>query len=450
MATVYLAHDTDLGRDVALKVPRFGEGEDAGLAQRFLREARITANLRHPLLCPVYDVGRIDGIDYLTMPVVRGEPLSVRLHRDGPLPQATAARLAAAIARAVAVAHRAGVIHRDLKPGNIMMNEEGEPVVMDFGLARRHVADDPRVTTSGVILGTPAYLPPEQIGGDPDAVGPASDVYSLGIIFYEMLAGRLPFEGSSHEILKQTLTLPPDPPSRYRSDLAPSLEAICLTAIAKAPGARFASMVDFAQALEGYLRGGRDTPRPVPATEARAASQRPDPAAPDVPGSMPSQGTARLAAPASPGDRHRRRVAFRALLTLAALIAGGALWFILHRPGHDPIQAGSRWSGTYYWRLPFADRKAEDARLTVTERSGNVLRGVYTTLGGEFEWEVAGTVDRDTIQWGFSRAIKGGARAEAIVGKAQVSGTRTGEKMDLVYSDTTDSSSADMTLQLEK
>jgi hypothetical protein len=428
MATVYLAHDTDLGRDVALKVPRFGQGEDGSLAQRFLREARITANLRHPLLCPVYDVGRAGGILYLTMPVVHGEPLSARLHREGPLPQQTAARLTAAIARAVAVAHQAGVIHRDLKPANIMMTEEGEPVIMDFGLARRHVTDDPRVTTSGIILGTPAYLPPEQIGGDPDAVGPAADVYSLGVILYEMLAGRLPFAGSSHEILTQTLTRPPDPPRRYRADLDPALEAICLTAIAKAPAARFASMTEFAQALEGYLRNGREAPTPVP--------------------QAPMLADATHGPPAPAAHRHTRRRGVAALLGLAAVVVGGVLWLTLPRPARDPVQAGTRWSGTYSWRRHAPDARPEDARLTVTERSGNALRGVYATLGGKFEWEVTGTVEGGQVRWDFTRALKGGPLAQAVVGKAAVTGSCAGDDMDLVYDDGQDV--ADMDLHREK
>src|SRR5262249_49644960 len=153
----------------------------------FYREARIAATFHHPHLCPVYDVGEIQGIHYLTMPFLTGELLSTWLRRAGPLPRVTACRLALLIARAVHVAHQAGVIHRDLKPANIMIRDGPEPVVMDFGLARRDRRQEPGLTATGVMVGTGAYMPPEQIAGDAADIGPTADVYSLGVILYEML-----------------------------------------------------------------------------------------------------------------------------------------------------------------------------------------------------------------------------------------------------------------------
>ena len=188
MGTVYHAHDEHLDRPAALKVMRFGGGRPAQI-ERFFREARIAASFTHPHLCPVYDFAQADGVYYLTMPLIAGEPLSERLRRDGPMPEAEAARLTALVARAVHEAHRAGVIHRDLKPGNVMLNERREPVVMDFGLARRFGPLDPRMTRPGELLGTPAYMPPEQICGGSEAGGPTQDVYSLGVLLYEAADG---------------------------------------------------------------------------------------------------------------------------------------------------------------------------------------------------------------------------------------------------------------------
>src|SRR5262249_38415716 len=158
---------------------RFGAaGADEALVERFYREARTAATFTHPHLCPVHDFGRIEGIHFLTMPLLNGEPLSARLGREGALPERSAAQLAAPVAPAPAVPHPAGVIHRDLKPATLMIAERGQPIVMDFGLARRELPGDPRASVFGLVVGTPAYSPPEQIGGEPGGMGPACDVYS--------------------------------------------------------------------------------------------------------------------------------------------------------------------------------------------------------------------------------------------------------------------------------
>jgi hypothetical protein len=252
MGTVYLAHDSHLQRQVALKVPRFSDSDGAELLARFYREARIAATFHHPNLCPVYDVGEVDGTPYLTMPFLAGETLSSRLKRTGPLPQASACRLAMLVARAVHVAHQAGVLHRDLKPSNIMLMDHLQPVVMDFGLARRDSAQEPRLTAKGKLLGTFAYMPPEQFADGTDGFGPASDVYSLGVNLYEMLTGRLPFLGPAHELLRAVVTEPPPVPRQFRPDLDPALESICLKALAKSPKDRFRAMSTLAEALEPF------------------------------------------------------------------------------------------------------------------------------------------------------------------------------------------------------
>jgi formylglycine-generating enzyme required for sulfatase activity len=251
MGNVYLAEDSRLGRNVALKLPRLDREESPEAVDRFRREARIAATFHHPNLCPVYDFGEVDGTLFLTMPWLSGQALSARL-QAGPLPEKKAAQIALAIARAMSVAHQAGVIHRDLKPANILLREDDEPVVMDFGLARRDLDLDPKLTGSGALVGTLAYMAPEQLHSTGDEVSAASDVYSLGVILYEMLTGRPPFEGTWQEVWEQIRSGLVLPPSKHVATLSPNLDVICLQAIAQRPQDRFASMDRFANALASY------------------------------------------------------------------------------------------------------------------------------------------------------------------------------------------------------
>ena len=255
MGSVYLAYDPQLDRRVALKVPRFSPEDDPEIQQRFYREARAAADLQHPNLCPLYDVGEIGGIRYLTMAYLEGSPLANLLRPGEPLPEEQAAGVISKLARALQEAHARGVVHRDLKPSNIIIDRNGEPVIVDFGLAWRSGGRDPRLTQSGDFLGTPAYVAPEQVRGDLEAPGPGCDIYSLGVILYEMLAGRLPFHGSAAVVLGEVQHVEPPRPSQFRPGLDPALEAICLKAMAKRPEHRHASMAELAAALEQYLEG---------------------------------------------------------------------------------------------------------------------------------------------------------------------------------------------------
>ena len=266
MGTVYLAHDSQLDRRVALKVPHVRPGRDVGDGNsqelnRFYREVRTAATLRHPNLCPVYDQGEIGGVYYVTMAYLKGRPLSALIDRQRPLSERWVAAAVRKIARALSEAHSRGVIHRDLKPSNIMVVTRSELVIMDFGLAWRAGTEDARLTQSGTILGTPAYMSPEQLSGNMTAIGPKCDIYSLGVIFYELLTARRPFQGPTAAVMAQILFNDPQPPSVHRPDLDPRIEAICLKAMAKKGEDRYSTMGELAAALGRYLRGHAGTTR---------------------------------------------------------------------------------------------------------------------------------------------------------------------------------------------
>jgi serine/threonine protein kinase len=249
MGAVYLAYDTQLQRHVALKTPSLDITPQN--VERFFREARSAAQLRSPYLCPIYDVGQIAGVYYLSMAFLDGQPLSRAITQRLLKTIGDVAGVTKKVARGLQKAHEAGIIHRDLKPDNIMIDHDGEPVVMDFGLARR-VQDDVQVTMSGVIIGTPGYMSPEQVEGDPRKIGPGTDIYSLGVILFQMLTGRLPFQGPLTSVLRQIGSDPPPRPSGLNEELPKDspLEEICLKMMAKTPEGRYASMSDVVVALE--------------------------------------------------------------------------------------------------------------------------------------------------------------------------------------------------------
>jgi sulfatase modifying factor 1 len=279
MGAVYLAYDDQLHRRVALKVPLRKFVQNAEIRERFVREARAAARFHHPNFCPIYDTGQIDGLPYLTMAYLEGGTLGSTIERGKPWDQRKAAEVVRQLAVALAEAHRQGIIHRDLKPANIMRDQRGDLVLMDFGLARRFESDESTLTATGAMMGTAAYMPPEQAEGDPKAIGPRSDLYSLGVILYELLTGLRPFEGSPMQILGMIAFVEPRPPSKHQPGLDRRLEAICLKAMAKKPEARHASMDEFAGALAGFLakkavpfrpRGPRPSNRPWVASAAAA------------------------------------------------------------------------------------------------------------------------------------------------------------------------------------
>jgi hypothetical protein len=256
MGRVYRAHDPELERVVAVKVPR-GDGAPVARSQvaRFLREARAAARVRHAQVCPIHDVGVYQGQPFVVMAFVEGQSLAQRLKEQGRYEDCRqAVRLVRQVAEALEAVHAHGIVHRDLKPGNILLDKAGQPLVTDFGLAC--LADDAeRLTAEGAMVGTPAYMAPEQVEPAAGAVGPHSDVHSLGVVLYQLLTGRLPYQGTVPSILHQLVTAAPPSPACFRPELPPSLVALVQKAMAPQPGDRYPSARAFAEALTGWLDG---------------------------------------------------------------------------------------------------------------------------------------------------------------------------------------------------
>ena len=255
-ATVYLAHDLRHDRDVALKVvhPELTASVEA---ERFLREIRVIARLSHPHILPLFDSGVADGLLYYVMPYLRGESLRRRLQRESQLPVPVALGIAREVALALDYAHRQGVIHRDVKPENILL-EDGQAVVADFGVAAamQVVASEEKLTESGRAIGTPAYMSPEQAGGDAKLDG-RSDIYSLGCVVYEMLGGEPPFAGvTPHALMVQQVVAPLPPLGPRRPEVPEPIVRAVERALAKKPDDRFATPADFAAALEEARASG--------------------------------------------------------------------------------------------------------------------------------------------------------------------------------------------------
>ena len=250
MATIYRANDTGLGRDVALKLLRTEYLRDPEFSSRFRQEAQAAASLSHPNVVTVYDYGEDPSGPYIVMELIDGEDLATILRRSGALPPRQVARIGSAVARALAAAHARGLVHRDVKPGNVLIGRDGQVKVVDFGIAR--AIAEAQVTLPGTTLGSVHYFSPEQARGEPATS--ASDIYSLGIVLYEMLTGSRPWEGdSAASVALARLSGPIPDPMAVRPSVPPDLAAITRRALALDPRDRWASAGVMADALDQTL-----------------------------------------------------------------------------------------------------------------------------------------------------------------------------------------------------
>lgn len=275
MGSVYTAEDSRLGRQVAVKIMQEHLATDPRFVERFRREARSAASLSHPNIAGVYDYGEDDGEEFIVMELVEGRDLAHLLREEGPLAVERATAIASQIAAALGHAHAAGVVHRDVKPGNVLIGEDDHVKVTDFGIAR--ATGDSTLTASGVIMGTVHYISPEQAAGT--AARPESDVYSLGIILYEMLTGSVPFTASSAVgVAMRHLDDEVPAPSALEPSVPSEVDEIVRVATAKAPEQRFPTGTE----MEAALRTGTTAPLTSPGTAVPPAS----PAGGDVPQSL--------------------------------------------------------------------------------------------------------------------------------------------------------------------
>jgi tRNA A-37 threonylcarbamoyl transferase component Bud32 len=262
MGVVWKARQTTLNREVALKMIRAGALASPEEVQRFLREAEAAANLQHPNIVAIHEVGEHGGQHYFSMDYVAGRDLEA-LVKEGPLPPRRAATYVKTIAEAIHFAHQRGTLHRDLKPQNVLIDAADQPRITDFGLAKI-MKDDSRLTQTGTVMGSPSYMPPEQAAGRGCDIGPASDVYALGAILYELLTGRPPFRGTTAlATLQQVLDVEPTAPRKLKEDIPVDLETICLKCLEKAPSARYPTARALAEELDRFLKGEPIIARPA-------------------------------------------------------------------------------------------------------------------------------------------------------------------------------------------
>jgi serine/threonine-protein kinase len=331
MARVYRGRDLRLNRQVAIKVLHSHYASDSNFLQRFHHEAQAAANLRHANIVDVYDVGQDDDIHYIVMEYVAGSDLKALLMRNGALPVDQAVYVAEAVANGLDAAHRVGLVHRDVKPQNIIVGEQGQVKITDFGIAKSSLST--ALTETGVTFGTADYISPEQARGQ--QATPRSDIYSLGVTLYETLTGRLPFSGdSSIAVAMQHVSADPPPPRMYNPRIPPQLESLVLRALSKEPDGRPTTAREFARQLASYRDIGDQAtvvgpvaPRPAapqPAYPAPHPAARPPTTGPTSPRPVLPPARSAVVSQAPPDNRG---LGFGGFL-LGLLLLGGVLGLV--------------------------------------------------------------------------------------------------------------------------
>jgi len=325
MADVYLATDQSLGREVAIKILSDRYARDAAFVERFRREAAAAASLRHPNIVTVYDRGEAMGTSYIAMEYLDGPTLKEEITRRAPLPEPEAINYATQALAALDAAHRQGVVHRDVKPHNMVLTDEGRLKVTDFGIAR--AANTQQMTEVGSIVGTAQYLSPEQARGL--AVGPESDIYSMGVVLYEMLSGELPFTGESAvDIAMKQVSDTPPPLNRRNRLVSPAMEQVVMRALAKDPALRFASAKAMAEELARVSRGQSASADTQQATRVIAAGE-----ATRVIGRQPEGATSVMRQPPPPPPPERpapRRSAWPWVLVFVLLALAAVAGYVVY------------------------------------------------------------------------------------------------------------------------
>jgi len=446
MATIYRARDAQLERDVAVKLLRSELGRDPDFLARFRDEARAAASLSHPNIVAVHDFGEDESGPYIVMELVEGQDLASIIRETGALAPRQAARVSAEVGKALHAAHVRGIVHRDVKPSNVLVGRDGRVKVADFGIAR--ALTESQLTLPGTTMGSVHYFSPEQARGEPATV--ASDIYSLGIVLYEALTGQRPFSGDgAAAVALARLTTTPPRPSALRPGVPPELDSIVLRAMALDPGQRFPTAVAMAGALEGFLGSPGEASTPAGGTVAArtvaSASARPNapvPYPPDAyarPDGSSSPVTTRSAPPPPPGrDDDSGGGAgpwawVAGVLGIVILAIVGFLVFQLLAGGGTPgpSSAPSLVTLPSFVNLSYADAETKAAELGLTvERAGSEERTDVppdTVLAQD-------PVEGATVDTGTSVRLTV-ARGAASVAVPDLRNKREAEALQLVVTD---------------